>query len=90
MKDIDYKPVCNFLKKAIQNELKAEGLVKTGKLLDSIEVTFDGSSFLVTAEDYYKYLDEKYNITEDAMEKSGFYSYFEKYLAEQIEKNIKI
>ena len=57
--------------KLIQSEIKNKGLVKTGRLLNSISTTVmmksDGSlSIKVSGEDYYDELDDRYNITNDA------------------------
>lgn len=63
--------------KLIQSEIQKKGLVKTGKLLNSISTVVmmksDGSlSIKVSGEDYYDELDNKYNITNDAFNSSGF------------------
>ena len=87
--DINYKPVEKELERLIKKKIKDEGLVKTGKLLKSISVSYKNGEFEVTAEDYYAYLDEEYNISEGAIYSNEFISFFESHLAEQIEKNIK-
>jgi hypothetical protein len=61
----------------IKAEIQKKGLVKTGKLLNSISTVVmmktDGSlSIKVSGEDYYDELDDKYNITRDAFASSGF------------------
>lgn len=60
----------------IKKEINKKGLVDTGALLDSIDVTIKetskGLSIQVEAEDYYTFLDEEHNITEDALASSGF------------------
>jgi len=63
--------------KLIQSEIKKKGLVKTGKLLNSIstQVSMNSTgsiSIKVSGEDYYDELDNKYRITEDAFNSSGF------------------
>jgi hypothetical protein len=88
MKDINFKPVEKELERLIKKKIKDEGLVKTGKLLNSISVSYKSGTFQVTAEDYYEYLDEEYNISESVVNSNEFISFFESHLAKEIEKNI--
>jgi hypothetical protein len=88
MKDINFKPVEKELERLIKKKIKDEGLVKTGKLLNSISVSYKSGTFQVTAEDYYEYLDEEYQISESVVNSNEFISFFESHLAKQIEKNI--
>lgn len=87
--DINYKPVAEKLESLIKKKIKDEGLVKTGKLLNSISVSYKNGVFQVTAEDYYEHLDEKHKISESVLNSNEFISFFESHLAKQIEKNIK-
>ncbi len=72
----DETKITNAFTKLIQNELKKKELVDTGKLVKSISTkikyTNSGISFEVSGEDYFKYLDDEYNVTEDALKSSGF------------------
>jgi hypothetical protein len=88
MKDINFKPVEKELERLIKKKIKDEGLVKTGKLLNSISVSYKSGTFQVTAEDYYEYLDEEYQISESVVNSNEFISFFESHLAKEIEKNI--
>ena len=56
--------ITNKLKQIIQKE----GLVGTGKLLNSIQVKIDGNELSVISEDYYQYLDKKYNLSKQLFE----------------------
>jgi hypothetical protein len=60
--------IANDFTKLYQNEIKKQGLVKTGRLLNSIRVilikTSTGYKFSVEAVDYFTPLDEKYHISE--------------------------
>lgn len=61
----------------IQDELVKKGLVDTGKLKRSIktEVKFTNKGKLdinVAGEDYFKFLDNKFDIVKDAMNSSSF------------------
>lgn len=67
----------------IKKELKKKGLVDTGKLLKSVsaEIKFDsdgGFTINVYSEDYFKYLDDRYRITEDAFNSSEYDAILEK------------
>lgn len=68
----DRRKLENLITIELQNKIKQEDLVDTGSLLDSIkaEVTFtqDGLNVDIIAEDYYKYLDEEYNLTESIID----------------------
>ena len=65
-----------LLEGLIKKDISAKGLVDTGTLLNSIEVTIKGDergfSFEVKAEDYYESLDEEFNITADVVKSSEF------------------
>lgn len=89
MDKINYKPVEDKLEQLIKKRIIDEGLVKSGKLLKSISVSYKNGSFQVTAEDYYEYLDEKHNLSEGAVYSNEFISFFEDFMAKQIENNIK-
>lgn len=83
--------------KLIQSEIKKKGLVKTGRLLNSISTVVmmktDGSiSIKISGEDYYDELDNKYNITNDAFNGSGFrvvQELIEKVYGEYIENKLE-
>lgn len=89
MAEINYKPIADKLEELIKKKIKDEKLVETGKLLGSISVKFNNGSFDVIAEDYYKYLDAKYNISESVIESNEFTSFVEEHMAKEIEKLIK-
>lgn len=61
----------NIIENLIKDEISRQGLVESGALLDSVRCTYtinDGViNFSVTAEDYFEYLDERYNITSNAL-----------------------
>jgi len=66
-----------LLQNAFKAEIKRQNLVGTGKLLNSIKVKFNVSTdgnikFTISAEDYFEYLDKKYNITTNVKNSSGF------------------
>ena len=88
MIDIDYTPITKKSEDLIKKRIKQLGLVKTGKLLNSISVSYDGNVFLVTAEDYFSVLDEKHNISDYVFNSPEFISFVENYMVEQIEKQI--
>jgi len=61
----------NAIEDIIKDTIRKKGLVDSGKLLNTIKVT---SKFVnqtldidVTAQDYFQYLDKRYNIMRDAM-----------------------
>ena len=65
------------------------GLVKSGKLLNSIKCISNGNgSFSIEAEDYYEVLDEKYNITSAIIDNQQVVDLIETILQTNIEKEI--
>ena len=68
--------ITGLIKSTIQNK----GLVDTGKLLNSISTTVSINSetgafqIKVSGEDYFEYLDNKFNIVDDAFASSAFAS----------------
>lgn len=65
----ELRNIASDFTKLYQNEIKRQGLVKSGKLLNSIRViltqTPSGYKFSVEAVDYFTPLDEKYHISEN-------------------------
>lgn len=88
MADINYKPIENKIKVMIQDRIKELGLVKSGKLLNSISVSYSDSGFKISAEDYFEYLDEKYNISEYVLYSDELTDFIEDYLVKELENNI--
>lgn len=60
----------------IKKDIRSKGLIDTGTLINSIEVkttvTKDSFSYAIFAEDYFKYVDEENNITEDVQNSAEF------------------
>jgi len=93
----DLNSVAKDIDKLIKNEIKKKKLVDTSTLLNSISsrVTINQKTgamdIRVVAEDYYKYLDDEYKITDSALSGAKFTpiqkkleeAYF-KYLEEKI------
>lgn len=90
MEEINWAPISNKIEELIKERIKELGLVKTGKLLNSIKVSSDSEgNFSIIAEDYYNYLDEEYNISRYVLDGSELISFIENYVSTQIEKNIE-
>ncbi len=86
---LDFKPIAKKIEDLIKKRISDLGLVDTGTLLNSISVSTNGiGSFEVTAEDYYSVLDEKYNISNYALESEELTSFIEEEIARQINKEI--
>lgn len=63
--------ISNDIKTAIQEVIRENGLIDTGLLIDTVQVTIENMEINVLAQDYYKFLDEgtrrgirAYNLTE--------------------------
>jgi hypothetical protein len=72
----EYDRLANQLENIYKDEIKKKGLVDTGKLYDSIRVITEESQgqfhFKIEAMDYFKYVDERYNITKDIFNSSRY------------------
>lgn len=89
MAEINYSPVERKLEELIRLEIKREGLVKSGKLYESIKVIYKGSgSFEVEAEDYFKYLDERYGIVDSVVNSTEFGDFLENFITINLEKKL--
>jgi len=86
--------------KLIKDDIKSKGLVKTGTLLNSITSTakIDNANITISVdgEDYFKYIDKKYNIINDVTNSSNFSQVESKmeeayflFIEEEINKKIK-
>lgn len=80
--------VCKQLDKLFQDEIKRQGLVKSGRLLRSIKWSYSNAGFNMSCEDYYTYLDAKHKITENVLGSQLFKDILEKYYAGIIEDEI--
>ena len=63
-------------------------LVDTGALLRSIKFSIKNNKVEMESMDYYKFLDEPYNITNSCIKSDEFGKLLERYFAEKIEKDL--
>jgi len=80
------------LEDALREIIVNEGLVDTGKLRDSVSVEVNDNEIIISTEDYYKYLDNDYTLTQQ-FENSPLFNNaikrLEEGLVENIENNLK-
>lgn len=87
--EINWTNIENKIEQMLKDKIKEEGLVKTGRLLNSIKVIADGNgSFKIQAEDYFKYLDDEHNLSSSVFGSSELKNFIEKEMADQIEKQL--
>lgn len=86
--DIDLTPIEREIERLLKSRIKELGLVKTGKLLNSISVYYSGNGFNISAEDYFTELDDKHNISEYVLYSDELEKFIEEYLAKELEKKI--
>lgn len=67
------------LEHLIKQKITELKLVKTGRMLNSIEVIETEDSFVIKSVDYFPYLDEKYKITESVLNSLEFSNYIDYY-----------
>jgi hypothetical protein len=82
------------IKILLQSIIREKGLVDTGGLVNSIEVItqVDGDfnfSFLFEGNEYYKYLDEEYQLTNTLINHPTFNEIVDKWLDERLEDILK-
>ena len=81
-----------LLVKLIKEDIKRKGLVDTGKMLSSVEVKLNrvsGNIVLdILIEDYFKYLDSRYNIMSDVTYTREWNEALEDEVAKLIEDSI--
>lgn len=86
MGKINWDKIAKKIQDMLKQKIKEEGLVKTGTLLNSIKVYSNGDgTFKIEGEDYFKYLDDEYNISSSVFNSSELASYMENVMAEGIE-----
>lgn len=82
----------NELTKLIRDDIKRKGLVDSGALLNSITVTSDifANSIIlnVEAEDYFQFVDKRYNIMDDVLSSSKWQNALDAAMLELIEKRL--
>jgi hypothetical protein len=87
--NINWNAIAKYIEKLIKDKIKEKKLVKSGKLLNSIEVKSDGDGgFSVIAEDYFKYLDEEHKISKEVFDSQELADFIENEIAEAIDKSL--
>lgn len=90
MLNIDNNKIAKKIEELIKAKIKEKGLIKTGKLYNSIKVMSSNSGgFKIEAEDYYEALDIKHNISKEVFESAELNDFIQKEFLEAIERNIK-
>lgn len=80
--------VCSQLNRLFKDEIKRQGLISSGRLFNSIKWTYDNSGFHMIAEDYFKFVDARYKISENVLGSKKFADVMEKYYAGVIEDEL--
>lgn len=76
----DLKKYESILTNKLKSIINSEGLVESGSLLNSIKVIINDGEIIVKAEDYYKYLNKKHNLTNQLIESREMKDYIEAYI----------
>jgi hypothetical protein len=79
------------LEKALKDIIVKEGLVDTGRLRDSVKISIRGNEIDISTEDYFKYLDKDYKLTEQFENSKAFdvaVKRLENAIASDFQKNI--
>ena len=90
MLNIDNNKIAKKIEELIKAKIKEKGLIKTGRLYNSIKVsTYNDVGFKIEAEDYYESLDIEHNISKEVFESAELNDFIQKEFLEAIERNIK-
>lgn len=90
MLNIDNNKIAKKIEELIKAKIKEKGLIKTGRLYNSIKVsTSNDVGFKIEAEDYYESLDIEHNISKEVFESAELNDFIQKEFLEAIERNIK-
>lgn len=72
----EYSNIANELTRLVQDELRNQGLVDTGALLNSVKFVAnpspEGYKIEMEALDYFTYLDDRYGILDNVFNSSGY------------------
>lgn len=85
---MDYNRIARKMEDLIKKSIKDYGLIDTGAMYDSIEVTVNASGYEISAVEYFKYHNSDYNIVKDVVESNEFISFMEDMFVEDINKDI--
>lgn len=84
----DLERIARDLEEALKDIIEKEGLIDTGRLINSVRANVTDNQINIQTEDYYKYLDEKYKLTSQ-FEKSKAFDVAVKRLEDSIGKDIE-
>lgn len=88
MAEIDYTPITRKIEYMLKEKIRTEGLVKSGKLYDSISVKYESGVFKIEAEDYFKYLDEEHKISQSVFNSQELADFIAYEISRQMENQI--
>lgn len=84
------KNIASKIEEMLKDRIKELGLVKTGRLLNSIQVIMnDDYSFKVIAEDYFPPLDEEYDISSSVLNSDELASFIEEEIYKQLNNELE-
>lgn len=76
----------NMIKKSILDK----GLVKTGRMLNSISVTENDTGYSINSVDYFAYVNDEYSIVDDVLNSPELALFIETTIKEEFENILKI
>ena len=85
---MEYTSIASKLEELIKKKITEDGLVKSGKMRDSIKVTAGPDGFKVSAVDYFLYLNKEHNIMGEVIASAEFKQFMKQELTKQIKKEI--
>jgi len=82
--------ISNEIKLLLRDELRRQRLVETGKLINSIQVSYTNNVIKVTGVDYFEFINQKYNIIDNVMKSNRFIELIAKKTLDDILKDLSI
>ena len=87
---MNYNAIADKIEELIKKDIKRKGLIKTGAMYNSIVVVPDGDGdYIISAVDYFVYVNANNNITEDVFSSKELNRFIEKEYIKFIEKELE-
>lgn len=89
MANLNYRNLEQPVKKMVQERIRALGLVKSGNLINSIQVKSTTNGLVVSGVEYFEFLEKKHGIVKFVFESKAYQDLVIKETLKQIDIEIK-
>lgn len=80
--------ILNLIETLIKNEIKRLDLVKSGKMLNSIKVSYINNNIIVNSVDYFKKHNDEFHIVANVLKSNKLKNLIKKVISEDLKKQI--